>query len=59
MEFGFTEEQEILRDQVRKLLADVCPPDYVEQCDRDGVPPKEAYAAMGEHGWLGLMLAEK
>jgi alkylation response protein AidB-like acyl-CoA dehydrogenase len=59
VEFGFTEEQEILRDQVRKLLADVCPPDYVEQCDRDGVPPKEAYAAMAEHGWLGLMMAEE
>ena len=59
MEFGFTEDQEILRDQVRKLLAGVCPPDYVEQCDRDGVPPKEAYAAMGEHGWLGLMMAEE
>lgn len=59
MDFGFTEEQEILRAQVRKLLDDVCPPDYVDECDKEAKPPKEAYAAMGKHGWLGLMLDEQ
>jgi acyl-CoA dehydrogenase len=59
MDFSFTEEQEILRAQVRKLLDDVCPPEYVEECDRNARPPHEAYAAMGENGWLGMMLPEE
>lgn len=59
LDFSFTEEQEILRFQLRKLLADICPPEYVEKCDREGRPPREAYAAMAENGWLGMMLPEE
>ena len=54
MEFSFTEEQEILRTQVRKLLEDVCPPEYAAKCDVDAVPPREAYNAIAEQGWLRL-----
>ena len=59
MEFSFTEEQEILRTQVRKLLEDVCPPEYAAKCDVDAVPPREAYNAMAEQGWLRLILPEE
>ena len=59
MEFSFTEEQEVLRSQVRKLLKDVCPPEYAAKCDVDAVPPREAYNAMAEQGWLRLILPEE
>jgi len=59
VEFGFTEEQEILRAQVRKLLEGVCPPEYAETCDKEGRPPREAYQAMADNGWLGMILPEE
>ena len=59
MEFSFTEEQEVLRSQVRRLLEDVCPPEYAAKCDVDAVPPREAYNAMAEQGWLRLILPEE
>ena len=59
MDFSFTEEQEVLRSQVRRLLEDVCPPEYAAKCDSEGVPPREAYNAMAEQGWLGLILPEE
>ena len=59
MDFSFTEEQEVLRSQVRRLLEDICPPEYAAKCDSEGVPPREAYNAMAEQGWLGLILPEE
>ena len=35
MDFGFTEEQRLLRDSVRKLLQKHAPPEYVRQHDRE------------------------
>jgi len=56
MDFSFTDEQELLRDNVRKLLDEVCPPEYAERCDAEERPPREAYQALAEHGWFGLIL---
>ncbi|MBX6426846.1 MAG: acyl-CoA/acyl-ACP dehydrogenase [Variibacter sp.] len=56
MDFAFTREQETLREHLRSLLDDVCPPDYAARCDAEGRPPREAYQALAKHGWFGLVL---
>lgn len=59
MDFSFTQDQEELRGHARDLLAAVCPPDYVERCDRERKAPREAYEAVGKQGWLGLIVPEE
>ena len=56
MDFSFTQDQEVLRGHARDLLEATCPPDYVERCDREGKPPREAYETVGEQGWFGLIV---
>ena len=56
MDFSFTPEQESLRDHLRALLDEVCPPQYAERCDSEARPPREAYQALAKHGWFGLIL---
>lgn len=56
MDFSFTPEQESLRTHVSGLLHEVCPPDYAKRCDDEGHPPREAFKALAEHGWFGLIL---
>jgi acyl-CoA dehydrogenase len=56
MDFEFSAEQERLRAHLAALLDDVCPADYAERCDSEARPPREAYEALGQHGWLGLSL---
>jgi acyl-CoA dehydrogenase len=59
MDFSFTAEQESLRQHVRELLDDVCPPEYAERCDNDAQPPRAAYEALAKHGWFGLIVPEE
>ena len=56
MDFSFTEEQERMREHLTKLLDEVCPPEYTERCDNNATPPREAFQALAEHGWFGLIL---
>jgi acyl-CoA dehydrogenase len=56
MDFSFTQDQEALRVHLKKLLDEVCPPEYAERCDNDATPPREAYRALAQHGWFGLLL---
>jgi len=56
MDFSFTPEQETLRAHLTKLLDEVCPPEYAARCDNDETPPREAFQALGQHGWFGLIL---
>jgi acyl-CoA dehydrogenase len=56
MDFSFTADQEELRSHVRELLDAVCPPDYAARCDAEERPPREAYQALAQHGWFGLIL---
>jgi alkylation response protein AidB-like acyl-CoA dehydrogenase len=60
MNFGFTEEQELLRDEVRKFLDDTCPMAEVRRIaeSADGFSP-ELWKRMAELGWLGLTLPEE
>jgi acyl-CoA dehydrogenase len=56
VDFAFTPEQESLREHVRDLLDEVCPPEYAERCDNEGRPPREAYEALAKHGWFGIIV---
>jgi acyl-CoA dehydrogenase len=56
MDFSFDPNQEVLRGHIKELLDDVCPPDYVERCDNEMRPPREAYDALARQGWFGLAL---
>ncbi|MGZ9067574.1 MAG: acyl-CoA dehydrogenase family protein [Burkholderiales bacterium] len=56
MDFSFTSEQESLREHLRELLDEVCPPQYAECCDNEGRPPREAYQALAKHGWFGIIV---
>ncbi len=59
MDFGFSEEQELLRDNVRKLMDRHAPPDYVARHDRDKTYPYELYDAWVEAGLFGLPFPEE
>ena len=56
MDFSFTQDQNEMRSHIRDLLEKVCPSEYVEKCDKDGVPPYEAYKALCDAGWIGLVV---
>jgi alkylation response protein AidB-like acyl-CoA dehydrogenase len=56
MDFSFTAEQETLRSHLTELLDAVCPPEYAEHCDEGAKPPREAYEALAQHGWFGLIV---
>ncbi len=56
MDFSFSAEQESLRSHLRELLDEVCPPEYAQECDNEGKPPREAYDALARQGWFGLIL---
>jgi len=59
MNFGLTRDQEAIRDHVRALLDEVCSMAYVEQCDANAKPPREAFQALAKHGWLGLIAPQE
>jgi len=56
MDFAFTPEQDDLRAHLGSLLDQVCPAEYAERCDNEAQPPREAYEALGNRGWLGLIV---
>jgi alkylation response protein AidB-like acyl-CoA dehydrogenase len=59
MDFGFTEEQRMLRESVRKLLQKHATPEYVRQHDRERTYPEELYQACAEAGLVGLPFPEE
>jgi alkylation response protein AidB-like acyl-CoA dehydrogenase len=58
MNFGNTSDQELMIQSVRSLLDDVCSMDYAAKCDNNHTPPREAFDAMAQNGWLGLIAPE-
>src|SRR5688572_28295620 len=59
MNFGFTEEQELLRQEVRKLLDAHAPMEGVRKIAEtaEGFTPR-LWTRMGALGWLGLTIPE-
>ena len=58
MNFGNTSDQKLMLQSVRSLLDDVCSMDYAAKCDINHTPPREAFDAMAQNGWLGLIAPE-
>jgi len=60
MDFGFSEEQEMLRQSVREFLEAECPMTYVRQMmeDERGFSD-EQWRKMAELGWTGLIVPEQ
>jgi alkylation response protein AidB-like acyl-CoA dehydrogenase len=60
MNFGFTEEQELLRDQVRRFMQDACPISQVREVMKSatGTSPS-LWRQAAELGWLGLIIPER
>ena len=60
MDFGFSEEQEMLRQSVREFLEAECPMSYVRQMmeDERGFSDDQ-WRKMAELGWTGLIVPEQ
>jgi alkylation response protein AidB-like acyl-CoA dehydrogenase len=60
MDFGLSEEQEMLRTSARDFLQKECPKKLVRQLDEsdEGYSP-ELWRKMAELGWMGLPFPEK
>ena len=56
--FGFTEQQNMIRDSVLDLLQATLPARKIRDLDRAGEFPFEAYQALADAGWMGLPFSE-
>ena len=59
MDCRFTEEQNLLRDSVKKLMGKHCPPDTMRKIDREQSYPYALYDAWVEAGLLRMAFAEE
>src|SRR3972149_11795960 len=59
MDFGFNQEQEMLRATARKFFENECPSTFVRKMmdDPAGVTP-DFWQKLAEQGWLGLIYPE-
>jgi len=59
LDFGFSEEQEMLRDAARRFLADNCPTTFVRRMMADESAHDPAFwKKLTELGWPGLLIPE-
>jgi alkylation response protein AidB-like acyl-CoA dehydrogenase len=59
MDFGFSEQQEILRASARQFLERECPPEVVRRlCEDPQGDIPELWQKLAQLGWLGLVLPE-
>ena len=58
MDCRFSEEQVLLRDSVKKLMAKHCPPEVMRKLDHEKSYPYALYDAWVEAGLLALPFAE-
>jgi alkylation response protein AidB-like acyl-CoA dehydrogenase len=59
MHFGFTQEQDILRQEARKFLDEQCPLEEVRRIAETTVGySADLWQQLGELGWLGLTIPE-
>jgi alkylation response protein AidB-like acyl-CoA dehydrogenase len=60
MDFGFSEEQELLRNTARDFLAKECPMTFVRQMMEDERGFTDAFwRKVAEQGWTGLLVPEQ
>lgn len=54
MDFSFTDEQNILRDSVRRMMDRIATPEYIRRLDREQAYPHELYDAWVDMGLLRM-----
>src|SRR5918996_1404346 len=60
MDFGFNEEQEMLRATARKFLENECTSEFVrKRMAEDAGITEEFWTKLAEQGWLGLIYDEE
>jgi alkylation response protein AidB-like acyl-CoA dehydrogenase len=59
MDFGFTDEQNMLRDSVRKLMDKHASPDYIRKLEREQAYPYELYDEWIKAGLLAMPFPEE
>ena len=60
MDFEFSDEQELLREQARGLLSDNCPPTVVRKVlDGDAEYDAELWEKVAEMGWTATVIPEE
>ena len=59
MDFEFTEEQRMLRDSVRRMMAKVATPEYVRRLDREQAFPDELYEEWVKMGLFRMPFPEE
>ena len=59
LDFGFSEEQEMLRDAAKRFLADNCPTKFVRQMMADATAHDAGFwKKLVDLGWPGLLIPE-
>jgi alkylation response protein AidB-like acyl-CoA dehydrogenase len=58
VDFGLTNEQELLRATARAFVDDVCPAKKAKEWDEESAVPPELFKGMAELGWFSLPFAE-
>jgi alkylation response protein AidB-like acyl-CoA dehydrogenase len=58
MDFGLSEEQQLLRDTARTFVSRVCPPEQAKEWDDARHYPPELFKAFADMGWFGLPFAQ-
>jgi alkylation response protein AidB-like acyl-CoA dehydrogenase len=60
MNFGFSEEQEMLRDATRKFLDNECPTTFVRKMmEDDSAHATEMWKKVAEQGWPAILIGEE
>jgi acyl-CoA dehydrogenase len=57
MDFGFTDEQEAIREAIAKICTRF-PDEYWLKKDKEGGFPSELHQALAQDGWLGIAMPE-
>ena len=58
MDFALTEEQDMIRDAIRRICTDF-PDEYWAKCDEEHTFPWDFYNALAEGGWIGIAIPEQ
>jgi alkylation response protein AidB-like acyl-CoA dehydrogenase len=59
VDFGLTDEQEMLRATAREFVTDVCPAERAKEWDEESAVPAELFKGLADLGWFSLPFAEE
>jgi len=59
MDFGRSDEQQLLQETANRFVADVCPPERAKQWDDEHRYPAELFTGFADMGWFELPFPEE